>query len=262
MSNISKPIISAAIALLLACVVMRGVASEPELETILAVADPWPPYIDKTHPQMGVSVEIANAAYATQGYKVKQVMVPWARALEGTRTGTFDLILDAWWSSERSKEFMFSRPYLDGSVKLIKRRGEPFEYKGISSLYGKQVAVVRGYAYNEDFSAAEEISHFEVIDFASAVAMLMRGRVDFAIENELVARYRIAQVAPESLSKIEFVEPPLSINLVYVISGYRNPRHNEYISAFNRGLEIIRANGVYDDILKRNGLQDLEQGVK
>ncbi|OZG74993.1 amino acid ABC transporter substrate-binding protein [Hahella sp. CCB-MM4] len=258
----SWPVISIAISLYLVAVSFRAASVEPQLETLVAASDPWPPYVDEMHPEMGVSVEIANAAFATQGFKVRQLMVPWARALEGTRTGTFDLILDAWWSSERAMEFMYSRPYLDGSVKLIKRRDEPFIYQGLDSLSGKQVAVVRGYAYNDEFNASPDIRRYEVVDFASAVAMLLRGRVDFAIENELVARYRLGQVAPDSLAKIEFVEPPVSVNLVYVISGYRNPRHYEIITAFNRGLEIIRNNGEYLEILKRNGLQDLEKGVR
>ncbi len=262
MQHVSWPVISIAICFLLAAAPQGEASTDEELETIVAASDPWPPYVDEMHPQMGVSVEIANAAYATQGYKVKQLIVPWARALEGTRTGVFDLILDAWWSSERSREFMYSRPYLDGSVKLIKRRGEPFTYEGLESLSGKQIAVVRGYAYNDEFYASPNIRHYEVVDFASAVAMLLRGRVDFAIENELVARYRLGQVAPDSIPQIEFVEPPVSLNLVYVISGYRNPRHYEYIGAFNRGLEIIRNNGEYAEILKRNGLQVLERGIR
>ncbi|WP_157497192.1 substrate-binding periplasmic protein [Hahella ganghwensis] len=261
MRYLKRPVCLVTACFLMAVLTTEGASPDNELQTIVAAGDPWPPYIDEMHPELGVSVEIANAAYATQGYRVRQMIVPWARAMEGTRVGTFDLVLDAWWSSERSREFMFSRPYLDGSVKLIKRKGDPYIYEGISSLKGRLVAVVRGYAYNEELNTSPEVQRFEVIDFASAVAMLLKERVDFAVENELVARYRLAQVAPESLTKIEFVEPPLSVNLVYVISGYRNPRHYEYINAFNKGLQIIRENGVYSDILKRNGLQDLNRGV-
>jgi len=82
------------------------------IQLIIAAADPWPPYISKSHKDGGVSVEIANAALATQGYKVTNKIVPWARALKGTETGMFDLILDAWWTQKRSLTFMYSRPYL------------------------------------------------------------------------------------------------------------------------------------------------------
>lgn len=228
----------------------------PQPEIIISAGDPWPPYIDDKHPHQGVSVEIANAAFATQGFRIKQIFVPWARAIEGTRTGSYDLILDAWWSPERSKAFMFSKPYLKGAVKLIKRKDYPFTFDGLKSLKGKQVAVVRGYAYDYQFMTSDLFERFEVMAFENAIGMLLHERVDFAIEDESVTRYRLKNTAPEKLALIEFVSPPVSVNLIYIMSGYSNPRHYEYIQAFNRGLEILIKNGKYASILRRNGLTD------
>ena len=44
-----------------------------------AAADPLAP-IDETHPAGGVAVELADAALRTQGYAVRNRIMPWARA--------------------------------------------------------------------------------------------------------------------------------------------------------------------------------------
>ncbi|ABC30719.1 ABC-type amino acid transport/signal transduction systems, periplasmic component/domain [Hahella chejuensis KCTC 2396] len=249
-----------ALLLLIALAALLGgkVAAAADLVELKAAADPWPPFIDPEHPHGGVSVEIANAAFATQGYKVKQLIVPWARAVEGTRRGTFDLILDAWWSQERIDLFAYSNPYLTNEVKFIKLKGDLFEFKGLESLRGRVIGVVRGYAYNDAFMEADYFTRLEVTQFMQSVLMLSQRRINLTLEDELVARYRIQREEPALLPMLEFVEPPLSANKLYVISGMKNPRHRQYIDAFNRGLAIIKENGEFDRILKENGLVDGE----
>lgn len=221
---------------------------------LVAAADPWPPYIDEKHPMGGVSVQIADAAFRTQGYTVRNVVMPWARALEETKQARVDLILDAWWSQERSEHFMYSRPYINGPVKFIKQKADPFRYADLSSLKGKSIALVRNYAYGDEFLKATNYEPVLVTNFLQGVHMLTLSRVDLAIENEFVARSRILRDAPELMPKIEFVDQPLGDNYVYLISSYEHPAHLQIISAFNKGLAIILKNGVYQKIMRENRL--------
>lgn len=240
------------ILLLLALISLPSAAVKPVM--LSAGADPWPPYIDESLPKGGVSVQIADAALRTQGFTVVNKILPWARAIEETKIGNIDLILDAWWSQDRSKHFLFSRPYLNGPLKFIKRKGDTFDYKNIVSLSGKSIALVRNYAYGDSFLDAVNYDRHQVHDFLQGMKMLTLGRVDLTLENELVAKTRIRQAAPEMLDLIEWSPMPLSDSFVYLISSYNNPKHVEIIHAFNRGLSIIIKNGVYQKILSENGL--------
>jgi polar amino acid transport system substrate-binding protein len=224
------------------------------LTIVTAAADPWPPYISNKHKSGGVSVQIANAALVSQGFKVTNQIVPWARAIKGTKDGMFDLILDAWWTQSRSRYFMYSRPYIDGPVKFIYRKGTQFEYHDLSNLKGKTIGLVRDYGYNDDFLNSTNYKQFQVTDFMQAVKMLVKGRIDLAVENQLVAINRIQQNDPALLPRLSFSKNPLVNNYVYVISSYKNPLHNQLIEAFNKGLEMILKNGTYKKILKENGL--------
>jgi polar amino acid transport system substrate-binding protein len=226
-----------------------------QLIELSAGADPWPPYIDESLPMGGVSVQIADAAFRTQGYTVKNQILPWARAIEETKQARVDLILDAWWSQERSEEFVFSRPYINGPVKFIKRKGDDFQFKDLTSLSGKSLALVRNYAYNDELLRARNYTKYEINHFMQGVQMLTMKRVDLIIENELVAQTRISQEMPELLSKIAFAEDPISDNYVFLIASYKHPKHQEIIAAFNKGLTEIINNGKYYQILKANNLK-------
>ncbi|PPC78209.1 amino acid ABC transporter substrate-binding protein [Pokkaliibacter plantistimulans] len=229
----------------------------PQTKHVTIAGDPWPPYLDDRRADKGIAVQLAREALEEEGYQVEMVFVPWARALEGTRTGMFDMIVDAWWDSDRSRDFMFSRPYLDSSIKFIKRKNDPFTFLGLSSLAGKNIALIRGYAYNSDFLASNNYNTFEIRAFPQGISMLLEGRIDLMPENETVARYQLSQQDKAALQQVEFAEKPLSHNLIYAISGYQNPRHTELIDAFNRGLMKLVSSGRYKRLLAENGLRGI-----
>jgi polar amino acid transport system substrate-binding protein len=177
------------------------------------------------------------------------IFVPWARALDGVKNASFDLLLGTWWTEERTKFLNFSDPYLNNSVKFIKKKGNSFEYAGLESLKDKSVGVVRGYGYNDDFLNSKAFRKPDAKDFIANIRKLAAGRIDLTLEDELVAKAVIAKKAPELLDKIEFCDLPLSSNALHVTSGLSNSKHKQLIDAFNKGLAEIKANGVYDKII-------------
>ncbi|MBF0227118.1 MAG: transporter substrate-binding domain-containing protein [Desulfobacterales bacterium] len=90
-----------------------------ETKTLVAAADPWPPFIDPQNPKEGLSLEIVRAAFKTQGYEIKMEYVPWARAESGVKNGIYDILPDVWMTEARKKELMYSVPYAKNEVKFI-----------------------------------------------------------------------------------------------------------------------------------------------
>ncbi|WP_347506108.1 substrate-binding periplasmic protein [Pseudomonas anguilliseptica] len=224
-------------------------------QTLKAVGDPWPPFLDPNHPHKGVATEIAQAAFATQGYTVELNFVPWQRAIDGVTEGEFDILIGTWKTAEREGFLHFSKPYAANDLKLIKRKGDDFQFTDLDSLSGKTIGTVRGYGYGDAFEKASNFNREEAANLMPSVQKLVNGRIDLTLEDELVARSLISKEKPELLSEIEFVSPPLASNLLHVTAGLKNPNHEAIISAFDKGLEIIKANGELDAILKRNGMK-------
>lgn len=224
-------------------------------EKITAAADPYPPFADPAHPKQGIALQIIRAAYATQGYTVEMSFLPWARALDAVKNGEYDILLNAWWTQERTTFLLYSAPYLKNEIKFIKRKGDPFEYHGLGSLTGKTVGIVRGYGYGDAFLNATNFARPEVSEIQQNLQKLVRGRIDLTLEDEIVARWVIKHDATNLQQQLEFTQNALSIQQLHVTSGLKNPRHKAIIAAFNKGLATITANGTLDKILRENGLK-------
>ncbi len=222
-------------------------------EKIIAVGDPWPPFIDPDSPSQGIILEIARAAYKTQNYEIEMKFVPWARAIEGVKEADYDVLLGTWYTKERTEFLLYSDSYLENKIKFIKRKGDNFEFNGLDSLTGKNVGVVRGYGYGDAFLSATNFNRPEGKNLMTSIKKLVAERVDLTLEDEIVARAMLKKQAPELLDQVEFTKNALSTNPLHVTSGLKNSRHKKIIDAFNKGLKEIKNNGTLDTILNKYG---------
>lgn len=245
--------------LLLAAAGLLCLTAWARADTITAAGDPYPPFGDPKNPSGGLTVEILRAAYKTQGHEVTMEFVPWARAEAGVKNGTYDIVPYTWRTDARLKVLLFSTPYAIGNVRFIKRKGDPFDFTGMESLTGKVVGTVRGYGYGDAFVNATNFTRDPSNDLTTNVKKLLRKRIDLTLEDEIVARAHLSADDPHVLDEIEFVKAPLSVNPLYVTAGLQNPKAQEIIAAFNRGLELIRANGTLDRIFRRYGMERANQ---
>lgn len=230
---------------------MASLFSTAYAKTIVAAADPYPPFVDSGNPTDGLSLEIIRAAFKTQGDDVKMVYVPWARAEAGVKDGTYDILPNTWYTEARTKELVYSTPYAVNNVKFIKVKGDPFEFKGLDSLKGKRVGIVRGYGYGDAFSTNTGFTRDEVIDVITNVKKVVAKRVDLTLEDEIVAKFLVGKEDPKMLDQIEFSKESLSSNPLHITAGKKNPNHAEIISKFNAGYELIKSNGTLAAILKK-----------
>lgn len=238
-------------------ILFSGIAFASE-KVIVAAGDPWPPFVDPSHPKEGLSLEVVRAAFGTQGYKVKMEYTPWIRAEKGVIDGTYDILTDTWMTTKRNEELAFSEPYVVNRIVFIKKKDDPFEYDGIESLTGKVVGIVRGYGYSNEFLNATNFKRDKSVDFLTNIKKLLYPdkRIDLAVEDEIVARVVIANYDPNLLSEVGFSKNALSTNNLYVTCGLTNPRHEEIINAFNQGLAIIKADGTYTAIIETYGIKN------
>lgn len=226
-------------------------------KTIVAAADPWPPFVDPTSATEGLSLEVVRAAFGTQGYTVKMEYVPWVRAEKGVKEGKYDILPNTWFTEKRKAYLMYSDQYAENEVKFITAKDDTFEFTGMESLDGKKVGTVRSYGYGDTFSNATNFTREDAVDFQTNIKKLTsaKKRIDMTLEDEIVARVAIAKEDPGLLDKIRFTENALSSNPLHVTCGLANPRHEEIIGAFNKGLAEIKASGEYAEILAKYGIK-------
>jgi polar amino acid transport system substrate-binding protein len=223
-------------------------------EKLRLVADAWPPFTDASLLNNGLATDLVSTALQRAGYTTDYHQVPWARALLGVEEGRYDVLINAWFSDERTQIGQFSAEYLLNRVRFIKRSRSSVEFRDLSQLYERPIAVVRGYTYDAEFDNDKLLEKVPVSNFAMALHMVAAGRVDLAVEDEFVARYYLAAEPKSVREKLEFLPKSLSENRLHILVSLKSARHDEIVARFDREIAAMRADGSYDAIFKRHGL--------
>jgi len=224
-------------------------------QNLRLVADSWPPFTDLNAPSGGVATLLVTTALTRAGFSSDFELVPWARAMLGLGEGRYDVVINAWYTQDRTLVGQFSEGYLINRVSFIKQRGAQITYDGdYSDLRPYPIAVVRGYAYSPGFDSDDELEKVPVHNFSMAVRMLAAGRVQLTLEDELVARYWLAREAPKVRDAVEFIPKPLTENRLRILVSLKNPDHEKIVAGFDREITAMKADGTYDRILKQYGM--------
>lgn len=218
------------------------------------VADAWPPFTDASLVNGGLATDIVSTALARAGYASEFEQVPWARALLGVGEGRYDVLVNAWYTDDRTKLGQFSGEYLINRVRFLKRKDAPIEFNNLQQLHTFPIAVVRGYAYSPEFDDDASLQKVPVHSFAMAVRMLAADRVKLTLEDEYVARYYLARESAKVRSAVEFLPKPLSENSLHILVSLKNPRHEQIVAGFDREIAQMKADGSYAQLMKRHGM--------
>jgi polar amino acid transport system substrate-binding protein len=223
-------------------------------EKLRLVADAWPPFTDATLVNGGVATDIVSTALARAGYASDFEQVPWARALFGVGEGRYDVLVNTWYTDERTKLGQFSGEYLLNRVRFLKRKDTPIEYNNLQQLHTYPIAVVRGYAYSQEFDEDVSLQKVPVHNFAMAVRMVAADRVKLTLEDEFVARYYLARESPKVRNAVEFLPKPLSENSLHILVSLKNPEHEQIVAGFDREIAAMKADGSYEKLLRQHGM--------
>ena len=223
-------------------------------EKLRLVADAWPPFTDATLLNGGLATDIVSTALARAGYASDFEQVPWARALMGVGEGRYDVLVNAWYTEERTRLGRFSGEYLLNRVRFLKRKDAPIEYNNLQQLHTYPIAVVRGYAYSPAFDEDASLQKVPVHSFAMAVRMVAADRVKLSLEDEYVARYYLARESAKVRNAVEFLPKPLSENSLHILVSLKNPHHEEIVASFDREIAEMKADGSYEQLMKQHGM--------
>ena len=108
-------------------------------DTVTLTASTSPPYSDVKLPEQGLAMEVVSHVFKRAGYAPQIEFKVWSRAMEGVSVGLYDALAAAWYSDERAKEYLFSEPYLNSKLILLKLRSDRTVYVDKSHLAGKTV---------------------------------------------------------------------------------------------------------------------------
>ena len=220
-------------------------------DTVTLTASTSPPYSDVKLPEQGLAMEVVSHVLKRAGYAPQIEFKVWSRAMEGVSVGLYDALAAAWYSDERAKEYLFSEPYLNSKLILLKLRSDRTVYVDKSHLAGKRLGTQVDFAYGINF---DEISGLKLVPENHAIQNLLgllNGKVDVVIGDQRTLAMQLNEYLPNELHKFEVVHASLPTRARHVAASRAIDGEDKLIANFNRALAAVKKDGSYAAIVAK-----------
>ena len=198
---------------------------------------------------VGIDMDILAAIAEDQGFAYDLQYVGWDAAIAACQAGQADgMIAGASITEERKANgWTFSDGYYDATQGMAVAKDS--DIASFADMAGKKVAVKNGTMSNQYAESIKEEYGFEVVTFPTSPDMyqaVMGGQVDACIDDTPILKYNI-KIGELTMKFVEGTEnDPAQYGMAIFDSA-----NQELIDLFNAGLENIRANGKYDEIIAK-----------
>lgn len=202
---------------------------------------------DATGQYVGIDIELLEAIAKDQGFTYEMRALGFNAALQALESGQVDgVIAGMSITEERKQTFDFSNPYYASGLSFAVYSRSDIET--LEDLKGKKVAVKNGTAGAELANELASEVGFTVVTFEDSANMyedVMVGNSDATIEDYAVIAYAIQQ---GQLDLKLIGEQYRSTDFGFTVQKGKN---HALLTAFNTGLDNLKAQGSYDNIIEK-----------
>ncbi len=217
---------------------------------VLAAEDDWYPYSAKNGSGAeGLSIELITAAYEAADAKVSYEVVPFSRAMAGVKSGRYSGCFNVGKSEQLKADYLVPDQLIVESVQTVWGGLNASPVESYQQLEGKTVGITNGYTYDSLLTNNDKITKETARIEVSNLKKLARGRIDYTIVDRLVAMYLISANKAELQGKIKPLGQ-LQLDAIIPVFSKTHPDGAKAMHAYEKGMEIIKANGTYGKIIK------------
>jgi len=213
----------------------------------------WKPFLSEAGYQHGFTSHIITEAFAAEGYRVEYSFFPWARAYDQAKKGKFDGSA-AWLDGEdRRENFFLTDPISEISYHFFHLKDVDFDWQTLDDLKGIKIGATIEFTYTDEFVSAGKNKELDV-DFIATdelnLRKLLKGRIKI-FPGEVVVTYgQLRSLFPKAtVDKFTHHPKPLTATSMHLLLSKKVDRAKELQEIFNRGLEKMKKNGKFDQIM-------------
>jgi len=238
-------------------------AQEALPKSITVVADEWAPFnmIPGAKPE-GYMIDVLREVFEPKGVKVNYEIVPWERALQETRRGTYTAVVGA--SKSDGEGFVFPTEELSiNRIAFVTALGSTWNYTDHSSVGKVSLAVVEGYDYRAWLSAyvKENLNDSRLVQvmrgdhpLENNLRKVLGGFVEAAVDSEVALRWTAKQMG--IIDRLRFAGRDPEPAYIYVAFSPALPDSHLLASTLSRGIAQLRSSGRLAALLENYGLKD------
>lgn len=213
----------------------------------ICAEDDWYPYAAlRDGTSVGLSVELARAAFAHGGVTARFESGSYQRCIRLTQQGRYVLTLNMARTADREPAYLWPKqPLLEVRGVLWGRPGLVSGSLAHADLRHRQFGVVKGYEYPAAIANDRDIIKVEADSDAVNLRNIALGRVDVTLMDEKIGRYLIARhgLAGKVVPYGVFERFP-----VYAVFSRRHPKAAHYLRLFDQGMVALLQRGEYQRI--------------
>lgn len=214
----------------------------------------WPPFIARSLPGQGLSVEIVSAVLVRAGYEVDMVFAPWKRVMKGMKQGEFDVSVATWRSSKREQYLDFSDAYFNNQLVGVKHIESSFELNNLDEALAQSLSLglMDDYAYSPQIQQYPNRRYFK--QYNGLFRMIAAKDLDFSLLDQNVAKYYLEQ-SPALKNSLQVTTTNLEVKPLHISMIKQHPAAQEVIKDFNRYLKIYLKSNDYRTLLERYSIE-------
>lgn len=214
-----------------------------------------PPLCSETLPNGGVYTEITRIAFERAGYTIDVEFVPWKRALEKTKWGGYNGLMLVSYKESRLEHLHYTNPVINEEGVLFSKKGGITTYTSLKDLAPYTIGTMTG-SMLSDLLIANNLKVEEVTSHEQNIKKLMLGRIDLIAGQKLFIHSIFNAHFPESKDSLKVVVPPLHVGSLHNVISLKTTNHEAIVLDFNKGLKAIQADGTFEKILQKHGLDE------
>ena len=208
----------------------------------------YPPFefIDRAGQRQGMCLDLARWIAAEFGFQVRFQDMAFKDAQKAVLEGRADVLTSLFYSRERDQRFDFSQTTWEVPAVIFVPAERP-DIIGVADLAGKRIAMQRG-DYAEEYLRTKGFDYqlVPVGSFAEAADAVLTGQADAMIGDRPIVLHHL--YSNGLLEQMKTVGEPLYVgrNSMAVAEGRR-----ELVGILNKGMDLARQRGVFEDISGR-----------
>ncbi|MEJ6348015.1 ABC transporter substrate-binding protein/permease [Holzapfeliella sp. He02] len=195
---------------------------------------------------VGIDIDLMKAIAEEEGFEVKILPLGFSAAVQALDTGQVDgMIAGTTITNERKNKMDFSTPYYHSGIVFASAKGS--EIKSIEDAKGKRVAVKTGTSGAKYATENAEKYGYQIVNFDDSNSMyqdVITGNSAGVFEDMSVVSYAINQGTALQIASETLSNDPYGFSV-------KKGQNQDLLNAFNQGLEKLKQNGTYDQIVAK-----------
>ena len=223
-------------------------------ETFTVVSDYWCPYNCEPNAEPeGFGIDILRQAFEAKGITVEYILKPWDQALAVVESNQYHAVMSA--NKTDSRKLIYPDSHFSRSTTcFFKHTDDEWEYKGVKTLEGIQLGIIKSYSYGVvlDKYLEQEKENIHIVSGSDPLKQLVikmeKREIDVIIEDEHVFEYAVGAHAKALGFEKDYCFPAANI---YMAFAPNHPDTKKYMDIYNQRMKTLLKSETYKVIMGR-----------